>query len=287
MPFDSVFRFCRGGSLRCADRHGGGFQREDAARNSGAGRGSRCRRRAAHARALPAAWFRRFVHDVAEHHRPASAGRRLRDDRRLPRRREQLVLGQSPRSGVAVRDLRGAGTARLDRRPLPDDSFARGPRRHGLEYGRSRRAVGSAAPQRPFRGCGIDLGRRGHPAFPRLVGDEETVGRTERQSGTLERAYGDPSGRFAPGRRTGAHLRLRLSGFLLSGESEPPRTADAAGRGARFPGASRCAQRGLLVRVAPLPDAFLSALVRPECAPAGRDGLGAACGVYRRLDHRR
>lgn len=84
VPFDSVFRFCRGGSLRCADRHGGGFQREDAARNSGAGRGSRCRRRAAHARALPAAWFRRFVHDVAEHHRPASAGRRLRDDRRLP-----------------------------------------------------------------------------------------------------------------------------------------------------------------------------------------------------------
>lgn len=161
------------------------------------------RRRAAHARALPAAWFRRFVHDVAEHHRPASAGRRLRDDRRLPRRREQLVLGQSSRSGVAVRDLRGAGTARLDRRPLPDDSFARGPRRHGLEYGRSRRAVGSAAPQRPFRGCGIDLGRRGHPAFPRLVGDEETVGRTERQSGTLERAYGDPSGRFAPGRRAG------------------------------------------------------------------------------------
>lgn len=73
----------------------------------------------------------------------------------------------------------------------------------GLEHGRSRRAVGSAAPQRPFRGCRIDLGRRGHPAFPRLVGDEETVGRTERQSGTLERAYGDPSGRFAPGRRAG------------------------------------------------------------------------------------
>lgn len=116
-----------------------------------------------------------------------------------PDGREQLVLGQSPRSGVAVRDLRGAGTARLDRRPLPDDSFARGPRRHGLEYGRSRRAVGSAAPQRPFRGCGIDLGRRGHPAFPRLVGDEETVGRTERQSGTLERAYGDPSGPFRSG----------------------------------------------------------------------------------------
>lgn len=32
---------------------------------------------------------------------------------------------------------------------------------------------------------------------------------------------------------------------------------------------------------------FFSALVRPECAPAGCDGFGAACGVYRRLDHRR
>lgn len=156
----------RPGASAAADRHGGGFQREDAARNSGAGRGSRC---PAVGRRMPVLYL---LHGFGGSYttwqnitdlRPLADG--LRDDRRLPRRREQLVLGQSPRSGVAVRDLRGAGTARLDRRPLPDDSFARGPRRHGLEYGRSRRAVGSAAPQRPFRGCGIDLGRRGHPGL--------------------------------------------------------------------------------------------------------------------------
>ena len=147
---------------------------------------------------------------LAADHRPAAAGRAVRRDLRLPRRREQAGTG-TVRSTLR-RSSRPSfrRSARLGRCALPDPAFARGACRCGIEHGRPRRIVDGRAPQGPLPGGRLGIGRRGYPALPRFVGNEGATGRGAGESGPLGRPYGHQCGRFAPGRRTGDFRGLRV-----------------------------------------------------------------------------
>ena len=109
------------------------------------GRRDRARRgeeRSQNAGAVPASRIQRRSGNVAQREAFSAAnGRPGQRDRRLSRRREQLVLGQPERPLFAFRDLRRARADRLRGRPLSDAGRPFGPCDYGSQHGRPRRGL--------------------------------------------------------------------------------------------------------------------------------------------------
>ena len=124
------------------------------------GRRDRARRgeeRSQNAGAVPASRIQRRSGNVAQREAFSAAnGRPGQRDRRLSRRREQLVLGQPERPLFAFRDLRRARADRLRGRPLSDAGRPFGPCDYGSQHGRPRRAVAFVPPQGYVRRRRID-----------------------------------------------------------------------------------------------------------------------------------